>query len=173
MNERTNERRYEQKGENYILLCINVGGIIRTKPKSRTANLVIRLPTSYYRNYLYSNWWDCLRYNLAKFAGVNRGSTERPNEPRYDKTNKMICAPSQRFRSAWAFAQSDQSSLSAWRKLGSLATHCAHSKDSDQTGQMPRLILSLRWAHMPFCWFCHEATQIWILLLPTLLCWIT
>ena len=25
---------------------------------------------------------------------------------------------------------------------------------SDQTGQ-----ISLRWAHMPFCWFCHEVTH--------------
>ena len=33
-----------------------------------------------------------------------------------------------------------QSSLSTWRKLGPLATHWAHSKDSDQTGWMPRLI---------------------------------
>ena len=33
-----------------------------------------------------------------------------------------------------------ESSLSAWRKLGSLSTHWAHSKDSDQTGWMPRLI---------------------------------
>ena len=33
-----------------------------------------------------------------------------------------------------------ESSLSAWRKLGSLATHWAHSGDSDQTGRMPRLI---------------------------------
>ena len=33
-----------------------------------------------------------------------------------------------------------KSSLSAWRKLGSLATHWAHSEDSDQTGRMPRLI---------------------------------
>ena len=33
-----------------------------------------------------------------------------------------------------------ESSLSAWRKLGSLATHWAHSEDSDQTGSMPRLI---------------------------------
>ena len=37
-------------------------------------------------------------------------------------------------------AQSDQSSLSAWRKFGSLATHWAHSKVSDQSGRMPRLI---------------------------------
>ena len=33
-----------------------------------------------------------------------------------------------------------ESSLSAWRKLGSFATHWAHSEDSDQTGRMPRLI---------------------------------
>ena len=33
-----------------------------------------------------------------------------------------------------------ESSLSARRKLGSLATHWMHRKDSDQTGLMPRLI---------------------------------
>ena len=33
-----------------------------------------------------------------------------------------------------------ESSLSVWRKLGSLATHWAHSEDSDHTGRMPRLI---------------------------------
>ena len=33
-----------------------------------------------------------------------------------------------------------ESSLSAWRNLGTLATLWAHSEDSDQTGQMPRLI---------------------------------
>ena len=97
-----------------------------------------------------------------------------------------------------------ESSLSAWCKLGPLATHWAHSKDSDQTGRMPRLIwvfagrppslirvfavrmmkawtlsyplstqqrlwsdwadaqadLSLRWAHMSGCWFCHVAAHI-------------
>ena len=26
---------------------------------------------------------------------------------------------------------------------------------TDQTG----LILSIHWAHMPFCWFCHDAAQ--------------
>ena len=43
------------------------------------------------------------------------------NEPPRDKTNKMACAPGE--ESAWASAQSDQSSLSAWRNLGPLATH--------------------------------------------------
>ena len=50
-----------------------------------------------------------------------------------------------------------ESSLSAWRKLGSLATHWAHSEDSDQTGRMTLIRwadaqadLSLRWAHTHF-----------------------
>ena len=68
-------------------------------------------------------------------------------EPPHDKTNKVACAPSKDsdqtgriLWSAWAFAQSDQSSLSAWRKLWSLATYWVHSEDSDQTGRMPKLI---------------------------------
>ena len=62
----------------------------------------------------------------------------KKNEPHRDKTNKMACAP---------------------------------SEDSDQPGHPPSLIslrcpldaqadLSLRWAYMPFCWFCHDAAQI-------------
>ena len=53
------------------------------------------------------------------------------------KQTKWVCA--QRLRSGWA------SSLSAWRKIGSLATHLAHSKDFDQIGRMPRLIWVFAW----------------------------
>ena len=62
-----------------------------------------------------------------------------------------------------------ESSLSAWRKLGSLATHWAHSEDSDQTERTAKTLIrlrgcpgwsDLRWAHLSFCWFCHEATHI-------------
>ena len=55
------------------------------------------------------------------------------------KPTKWVCAY-WRLRSSWASAQTDQSSLSAWRKLWSLATHWAQSEDSNQTGWMPRLI---------------------------------
>ena len=41
-----------------------------------------------------------------------------------------------------------ESSLSAWRNLWSLATHWVHSKDSDQTGWMPRLI----WVFVGHIW---------------------
>ena len=64
----------------------------------------------------------------------------RISEPPHDKTNKVTVRPTQTqislgIRTVWS-----ESSLSAWRKLGSLATHWAHSEDSDQTGWMPRLI---------------------------------
>ena len=61
-------------------------------------------------------------------------------EPPHDKTNNVVVRPAKTqislgIRYVWT-----ESLLSAWRKLGSLATHLAHSEDSDQTGQMPRLI---------------------------------
>ena len=61
-------------------------------------------------------------------------------EPPRDKTNNVVVRPAKTqislgIRPVWS-----ESSLSAWRKLGSLATHWAHSEDSDQTGRMPRLI---------------------------------
>ena len=45
-----------------------------------------------------------------------------------------MCAQ-RRLRSVWSV-----SSVSTWRKLGSLVIHWAHSEVSDQTGRMPRLI---------------------------------
>ena len=61
-------------------------------------------------------------------------------EPRHNKTNKMSMRPAKTqislgIRPVWS-----ESSLSAWRKLGSWAIHWAHYEDSDQTGRMPRLI---------------------------------
>ena len=61
------------------------------------------------------------------------------NESPHDKTNTMT-APNRRLGSAWASAQSDQSSLCAlWVAKYSTVLH-ADSEDSDQTGRMPRLI---------------------------------
>ena len=51
-----------------------------------------------------------------------------------------------------------ESSLSAGRKLGSLATHWPHSEDwSDRADAQADL--SLRSAHISFCCFCHEAAH--------------
>ena len=59
-----------------------------------------------------------------------------------------------------------ESSLSAWRKLVSLATNWVHSKDSDQDWADAQADLSLRWAHMQFwgfvvCWFILRKWTLW------------
>ena len=58
----------------------------------------------------------------------------------HDKTNKMSVRPVKTQISLSISPVWSESSLSTWRKLGSLAIHWVRSKDSDQTGQMPRLI---------------------------------
>ena len=88
-------------------------------------------------------------------------------EPQHDKTNKMGVRPARTqislgIRPVWS-----ESLLSAWRKLGSLATHWADGKDSVQTGWMSRLIwvfagrtlillvLSCRGSYSKYClWIC-------------------
>ena len=52
-----------------------------------------------------------------------------------------------------------ESSLSAWRNLGPLASHWAHSEDWSDCADA-QTDLSLRWAHMSFYWFCHEVAQL-------------
>ena len=93
------------------------------------------------------------------------------NEPPHDKTNKMACAPSAdsdqpghppslirvfavRMKNAWALSYP----LSGKRRLW-----------SDWVDAQPDL--SLRWTHMPLCWFCHEAAQISFPLQPVFKSW--
>ena len=52
-----------------------------------------------------------------------------------------------------------ESSLSAWRNLGSLAIHEANGEDSRSDWADDQADLSLRWAHSPYCLFCHAAAQ--------------
>ena len=61
-------------------------------------------------------------------------------EPPHDKTNNVAVRPVKTRISLGICPVWSESLLSAWRKLGSWATHWAHSKDTEQTGRMPRLI---------------------------------
>ena len=72
--------------------------------------------------FLLMTWWWYFRH----IKWLQKSIYEPPN----DKTNKMTVRP----------AKTQISLESAWRKLGSWATHWAHSEDSDQTGRMSRLI---------------------------------
>ena len=67
-------------------------------------------------------------------------SCHQIKERQHDKTNNVAVHPAKTqislgIRPVWS-----ESSLFAWRELVSLATHWAHSEDSDQTGWKPRLI---------------------------------
>ena len=82
-------------------------------------------------------------------------------EPSHNKTNKMICAPSEDFRSAWASAQPDQSSQCAqWVAEDPMFLH-AESEYSDRTGRMPRLIWVSAGCSLfyLFIFFCHSAAH--------------
>ena len=81
--------------------------------------------------------------------------TEKP----HDKTNKVSVCPAKTQTSLGIHPVWSESLLSAWRKLGSLATHWAHSEDSDQTGRMPGWSESLMGAYSIY-WFCHVAAQL-------------
>ena len=74
-------------------------------------------------------------------------------EPPHDKTNKVACAPSE---------DSDQpenppSLIRVFpvrmKKPWVLSYPLSANEDSDQFGR------SLRWAHMPLSWFCHEVAH--------------
>ena len=120
---------------------------------------------------------------------ILRFSERKPTSPmkRYihkwarAKQNKKNDLWAQRsLRSAWAFAQSDQSSLSAWRKSGSLAIHKAHSEGSHRTGQhsikdlrnsswdtislstiTARCLLALVTATLILCFYDRKQPHIW------------
>ena len=81
-------------------------------------------------------WWLKFLSKWQYNTSVSGERRKRKVEPLHDKTNKVTVRPAKTLISpVWS-----ESSLSAWRKLGSLATYWVHSEDSDQTGRMPRLI---------------------------------
>ena len=90
--------------------------------------------TKMVRNDLGTKWPG---YEMIGYRSPHKYSSNRAAS--WQNQQNGICAQ-RRLRSSWASAQSDQSSLSAWRKLGSLANHWAHSEDSYQTGPISRLI---------------------------------
>ena len=92
----------------------------------------------------FESLWGHARRCVFWRCGLYVPYYERQNrmiyELAHDKTNKMACAPSEDSDQPGHPPVWSESSQSARRKLGPLATHWANSKDSGQTGRMPRLI---------------------------------
>ena len=114
--------------------------------------------------HLLSVFW--LHFNAAQcFAEPKRiqQTTLLSYEPRHDKNNKRSVPPAKTQISLGICPVWPESSLSAWRKIGSLATHWAHREDTAHSEDWAdaQADLSLRWAHS-FCWFCHVAAHIYV-----------
>ena len=90
------------------------------------------------------DWSDWAQGNKIYFKGTWFMKQIPPwgshNEPRHYKTDSVAVRPAKTQISLGIRPVCSESSLSAWANLRSLATHWAHSEDSDQTGRMPRLI---------------------------------
>ena len=88
----------------------------------------------------------------------NRKYHTKNHERQHDKSNKMTVRPvktqiSQGICPVW----SESSLCAQWVAKDPSFLH-GDSEETEQTGRMPRLIW-IRWAHMPFCRFCHEVAQ--------------
>ena len=96
--------------------------------------------------------WECIFSCKSKEAcnNVQDGWTLSLKEMNKGKINKMSCLMTKPTKGHMCPAKTQislgihpvwsESSLSAWRKLGSLATNWVHSEDCDQTGRIPMLI---------------------------------
>ena len=80
-------------------------------------------------------------------------------EPPHDKTNKMNVHPAKTqirlgIRPVW----SESSLCSQW--VDKIQAFFMIAKTQIRLADA-QAYLSLRWAHMPFCWFCHEAARMY------------
>ena len=73
-------------------------------------------------------------------------------EPPHDKTNKMMCAQKRQISLGICPVWLESLLRAQWVAKGPSFLH-ADSGDSDQTAETDQADLSLRWVHMPFCWF--------------------
>ena len=99
----------------------------------------------------WQTWWnasknDCIEGIYKEF------------EPSHDKTNKMTVRPAKTqislgIRPVW----SESSLCAQWVLKDPNFLHADSEDWSDRADAQADL--SLRWAHMPFCWFCREAAQ--------------
>ena len=87
---------------------------------------------------------------------------------RHGKTNEMCVRPAKTQVSLGVRPVRSESSLSTWRKLGSLATYWAHREDSDQTRRMPSLIWVFAGCSLTLLVLsCHGSVFVSLICLPS------
>ena len=116
---------------------------------------------SKYGNLIKSTSSEIILDQPLKHSWINgrRRSFCSLNKPHHDKTNKMDVRPAKTQISLGVSPVWSESSLCAqWIAKNPSFLHI----DSEEWADLAdaEADLSLRWAHMPFCWFCHEVAQI-------------
>ena len=95
-----------------------------------------------------SREWHVFSINLTKLMSrLMTKPTKWPLRPVKTQINLGVCP-------VWL-----ESLLSAWRNIGSSATHWAHCEDWSDCADA-QADLSLRWVLWSFCWICHEVAEI-------------
>ena len=165
-------------GRTVILLVLSWGGSNLKHTKVKTARAIVFI----------NNVWvfvgfeikhkptvklsfETYRYELTVQTQIRKEQPPRGYtvcEPWHEKTNKMTVHPAKTqislgIRPVWS-----ESLLSAWWKLWPLATHRAHSEDSDQIGRMPRLFSVFAGSTaillvLSCCGSCHSFYCFWTL----------
>ena len=81
-------------------------------------------------------------------------------EPLHDKTNKMTRAPSEDSDQPWHPPSLIRVFAVRMMKAWTLSCPLSAQRRLLSDWADAQADLSLGWAHMPFCWFCHEAAHL-------------
>ena len=114
---------------------------------------------------LHTKVYSITAHNVEFFQALLQCAKPNLFEPQHDNTSKIT---QRRLRSAWATAQSDQeySQGAPWVAKDPMFFHVDSEDRSDWVDAQADL--SLHWAHMSFCWFCHVVAQFhfhWIIMM--------
>ena len=98
---------------------------------------------------------------VLSWGGSNQTADQRNRWAVAWQNQETDVCTHRRLRPAWAFAQSDQSSLSAWRSIGTFGYPSSAQRRLISLVRCPGWSC-LRWVHRSFCWFCYAVAQIFI-----------
>ena len=115
------------------------------------------------------NTYKCLNIDIVLYVGLNiwnhaDNSPALLIGPSHDTTNKLACPPSEDSDQPWHILIR-LGLCQGWLESSLCAQWVATCKDPsflhlDSEDWSDWANRSLRWAHMPFCWFCHEMAQL-------------
>ena len=106
--------------------------------------------------------YECCWFNNVTFCWIaphDVAPCKQYLNHRMTKPTKWHVGPAKTQISPGICPVRSESSLSTWRKAWVLSYPLSTKRRLWLDWADAQADLSLRWAHMPFCWFCHEAAH--------------